>query len=85
MAVYRCPKCEQVVMKNAKRCPNCGLYFDLDHEPVLTEGNADSTELSKNEKRKAIIFAIVAGIVILALFVFYFLNNNAKLRIYGLK
>ena len=85
MAVYRCPKCEQVVGKNAKRCINCGLNFDLNHEPVLTEGNADSTELSKNEKRKAIIFAIVAGIVILALFVFYFLNNNAKLRIYGLK
>ena len=85
MEVYRCPKCGEIVMKNAKRCINCGLYFDLDHEPVLTEGNADSTELSKNEKRKAIIFAIVAGIVILALFVFYFLNNNAKLRIYGLK
>ncbi len=85
MAVYRCPKCEQVVMKNAKRCINCGLYFDMDHEPVFDERNPDSTELSKEEKRKAIIFAVIAAIVILALFVFYFLNNNAKLRIYGLK
>ena len=85
MAVYRCPKCEHVVMKNAKRCINCGLYFDLDHEPVLTEGNIDSTELSQNEKRKLIIFSIVAGIVILALFVIYFLNKNEILKIYGLK
>ncbi len=84
MAVYRCPKCEQVVGKNAKRCINCGLNFDLNHEPVLTEGNVDSTELSKNEKRKAIIFAVIAVIVILALFVFYFINQRASWRIGGL-
>ena len=84
MAVYRCPKCEQVVGKNAKRCINCGLNFDLNHEPVLTEGNVDSTELSKNEKRKAVIFAVIAVIVILALFVFYFINQRASWRIGGL-
>ena len=83
MAVYRCPKCEQVVGKNAKRCINCGLNFDLNHEPVLTEGNVDSTELSKNEKRKAVIFAVIAVIVILALFVFYFINQRARWRIDG--
>ena len=84
MAVYRCPKCEQVVGRNAKRCINCGLNFDLNHEPVLTEGNADSTELSKNEKRKAVIFAVIAVIVILALFVFYYINQRASWRIDGL-
>ena len=84
MAVYRCPKCEQVVMKNAKRCANCGLYFDLDHEPVFDERNPDSTELSKEEKRKAIIFAVIAAIVILALFVFYFVNQRTRWRIDGL-
>ena len=52
MAVYRCPKCGEVVMKNAKRCINCGLYFDLDHEPVLTEGNGDADKLSREEKRR---------------------------------
>ena len=84
MPAYRCPRCEQVVGKNAKRCINCGLIFDLKHEPVLTEGNVDSTELSKNEKRKAIIFAIIAAIVILALFVFYFINQRIRWRIDGL-
>ncbi len=84
MPAYRCPRCEQVVGKNAKRCINCGLNFDLNHEPVLTEGDVDSTELSKNEKRKAIIFAIIAAIVILALFIFYFINQRIRWRIDGL-
>ena len=84
MAVYRCPECEQVVAKDAKRCINCGLYFDLEHEPVLDERDADSTVLSKKDKRRMIIFAIVAGIVILAWFVFYFLNQRAIWRIGGL-
>ena len=84
MAVYRCPKCEQVVGKNAKRCINCGLWFDLDHEPVFDERNADETELSKGDKRKMIIFAVIAVIVILAWFVFYFINQRTIWRIEGL-
>ena len=84
MAVYRCPKCGEVVMKSAKRCINCGLYFDLDHEPVFDERNPDTIELSKKEKRRMIIVAVVAVIVILALFVFYFINQRAIWRIGGL-
>ena len=84
MAAYRCPKCGEVVMKNAKRCINCGLYFDLDHEPVLTEGNGDADKLSREEKRRMIILAVVAVIVILALFVFYYINQRAIWRIGGL-
>ena len=84
MAVYRCPKCEQVVGKNAKRCINCGLFFDLEHEPVLDERNADAAELTKEEKRKAIIFAVIASIVILALFVLYFVSQRTRWRIGGL-
>ena len=84
MAVYRCPKCEQVVGKNAKRCINCGLYFDLNHEPVFDERNADEIVLTKGEKRKMIIVAVIAVIVILALFVFYFINQRERWRIGGL-
>ena len=84
MAVYICPKCEQVVGKNAKRCINCGLYFDLNHEPVFDERNADEIVLTKGEKRKMIIVAVIAVIVILALFVFYFINQRERWRIGGL-
>ena len=84
MAVYRCPKCEQDVGKNAKRCINCGLYFDLNHEPVFDERNADEIVLTKGEKRKMIIVAVIAVIVILALFVFYFINQRERWRIGGL-
>ena len=38
MAVYRCPSCGEIVRKEAKRCRTCGLWFDLEHEPVLDEG-----------------------------------------------
>lgn len=81
MAVYRCPRCDQFVKKDAKQCNRCGLFFDVNNEPVADEG----IELSEDEKRKLIVFLIVAGIVILALFVVYFINKNAELRIYGLK
>ncbi len=81
MAVYRCPRCDQLVKKDAKQCNRCGLFFDVNNEPVADEG----IELSEDEKRKLIVFLIVAGIVILALFVVYFINKNAELRIYGLK
>lgn len=81
MAVYRCPRCDQLVKKDAKQCNRCGLFFDVNNEPVADEG----IELSEDEKRKLILFLIVAGIVILALFVVYFNNKNAELRIYGLK
>lgn len=84
MPAYRCPKCEQVVGKNAKRCINCGLWFDLEHEPVFDERNADETELSKGDKRKMIIFAVIAVIVIVAFFVFYFINHRIMWRIDGL-
>ena len=84
MAVYRCPKCEQIVKKNARRCINCGLFFDLKHRPVLDEGNGDAEKLTGEEKRKAIIFAVIAAIVILALFVFYFVNQRTRWRIDGL-
>lgn len=81
MAVYRCPRCDQLVKKDAKQCNRCGLFFDVKNEPVADEG----IELSEDEKRKLIVFLIVAGIVILALFVVYSINKNAELRIYGLK
>ena len=85
MAVYRCPKCEQIVMKTAKRCPNCGLFFDLDHEPVLDEGNGGSTELSKKEKRKLTVFLVVAVIAIVLLFWLYFATQRTMWSISGLR
>ena len=60
MAVYRCPRCDQLVKKDAKQCNRCGLFFDVNNEPVADEG----IELSEDEKRKLIVFLIVAGIVI---------------------
>lgn len=84
MTVYRCPKCDQIVMKSAKRCINCGLSFDSKHEPVPDEENGTSTKLSKTEKRKLIVFAAVAVIVILALLVFTFLSQRTRWTVEGL-
>ncbi len=84
MTVYRCPKCGQIVMKNAKRCINCGLIFDSKHEPEPDEEDGNATKLSKKEKRKLIIFVAAAVILILALFVFSYLSQRTSWAIEGL-
>ena len=45
---------------DTSKCNRCGLFFDVNNEPVADEG----IELSEDEKRKLIVFLIVAGIVI---------------------
>ena len=62
MALYRCPKCGEIVPReDARRCLTCGLTFDLDHEPVLDDGSGKPESVKKKEKRaKIIVIAVIA-------------------------
>lgn len=77
MALYRCPNCGDVVRKNARRCRTCGLWFDLDHEPVPTEDDVDSIKLSKKEKR--ILAVIAVAVVIVVVIAILVALGNAKM------
>ena len=66
MALYRCPKCGEIVQKDAKKCNTCGLWFDLEHEPVLDEGQGKPETVKKKEK-KSVIIAIASLVVFLAI------------------
>ena len=64
MALYRCPKCGEIVPgENAWRCMTCGLRFDMDHEPVLDDGSGKPTIVKKKEKRAKIIAITVIVLV----------------------
>ena len=68
MALYRCPKCGEIVRKDAKKCSTCGLWFDLEHEPWLDDGSGKPEHVRTREKRlKTIVIAALA--VFLALVV----------------
>ena len=66
MAVYRCPHCGDTVRKEAKRCSTCGLWFDLEREPVLDDGQGKPENVRKKEKKGAII-AVAVLVVIMAI------------------
>ena len=64
MALYRCPKCGEIVPReDARRCLTCGTVFDMDHEPVLDEGSGKPESVRKKEKRAMIIVAVVIVVV----------------------
>ncbi len=62
MAVYRCPKCGEIVRKDAKKCATCGLWFDLEHEPWLDDGSGKPESMRKKEKKRA--FIVIAGLAV---------------------
>ena len=74
MAVYRCPACGDTVRKEAKRCRTCGLWFDLEHEPVLDDGQGKPEKVKKKEKKGAII-AVAALVVFLAIAIAVSIGN----------
>ena len=74
MAVYRCPACGDIVRKEAKKCRTCGLWFDLEHEPVLDEGQGKPENVRKKEKKGAII-AVVVLVVFVAIAIVVSIRN----------
>ncbi len=62
MALYRCPKCGDLVPggESARRCLTCGLRFDLEHEPVPDEGQGKPENVRKKEKKSAILAIAIA-------------------------
>ena len=51
MALYRCPKCGEIVPReDARRCMNCGTVFDMDHEPVLDDGSGKPVNIQKKRR-----------------------------------
>ena len=77
MAVYRCPACGDIVRKEAKKCRTCGLWFDLEHEPVLDEGKGKPENVKKTEKKGA--FIAVAGFVVFLAIAIAVSIGNAKM------
>ena len=70
MAVYRCPKCGEIVFgEDALRCTTCGLRFDLKHEPVLDDGSGIPKNVRKKEKRAMILVAVVFVVVVVAVII----------------
>ena len=74
MAVYRCPACGDILRKEAKKCRTCGLWFDLDHEPVLDEGQG-KPETVKKKEIKGVIIAIACFAVFLAIAIAVSIGN----------
>ncbi len=74
MAVYRCPACGDLVRERAKRCRTCGLWFDLEHEPVLDDGQGKPEKVKKKEKKGAII-AVAALVVFIAIAIAVSIGN----------
>ena len=80
MAVYRCPACWDIVPRqDAKKCRTCGLWFDLEHEPVLDEGQGKSESVRKKDK-KSVLIAIAALAVFLAIVIGVILMNTREVH-----
>ena len=76
MALYRCPKCGEIVPReDARRCMTCGTVFDMDHEPVLDDGSGKPANVRKKEKRAKII-AIAVIVIILAGAILWAIGNK---------
>ena len=83
MALYRCPKCGEIVPReDARRCLTCGLNFDMDHEPVLDDGSGKPANVRKKEKRAKIIAIIVVVLVLVGALIWAFVQKGFLMR-YG--
>jgi uncharacterized membrane protein YvbJ len=79
MAVYRCPKCGEIVRKDAKKCSTCGLWFDLEHEPWLDDGSGKPESMRKKEKKR--VFIVIAGLaVFLAIIIAVIIVNTREVH-----
>ncbi len=79
MALYRCPKCGEIVQKDAKKCNTCDLWFDLEHEPWLDDGSGMPENVRKKERRTKTI-AIAALAVFLAIIIATIIVNSRDVR-----
>ena len=83
MALYRCPKCGEIVPReDARRCLNCGTVFDMDHEPVLDDGSGKPVNVQKKEKRAKIIAIVMVVLVLVGALLWAFVQKNLFMR-YG--
>ena len=83
MALYRCPKCGEIVPReDARRCMNCGLSFDMDHEPVLDDGSGKPASVQKKEKRAKIIAITIVVLVLVGALIWAFVQKGFLMR-YG--
>ena len=83
MALYRCPKCGEIVPReDARRCMTCGTVFDMDHEPVLDDGSGKPESLKKKQKRTMIIAAVVIMLVFVGVILGAIRNGNYFLEHY---
>lgn len=81
MAVYRCPRCGEIVPReDAQSCLTCGQYFDLDHEPVPDDDGGKPENVRKKEERARIIVAIVIVIVLVGAIIFAIGNGKFYLE-----
>ena len=77
MALYRCPKCGEIVPReDARRCMNCGTVFDMDHEPVLDDGSGKPESVRKKEKRAKIIAIVIVVLVLVGALLWAFVQKN---------
>ena len=83
MALYRCPKCGEIVPReDARRCLTCGTVFDMDHEPVLDDGSGKPESVRKKEKRAKIIAIIIVVLVLVGALIWAFVQKGFLMR-YG--
>ena len=83
MALYRCPKCGEIVpQEDARRCMNCGTVFNMDHEPVLDDGSGKPANVRKKEKRAKIIAIVVVVLVLVGALIWAFVQKGFLMR-YG--
>ena len=83
MAIYRCPKCWEIVpQEDARRCMNCGTVFNMDHEPVLDDGSGKPANVRKKEKRAKIIAIVVVVLVLVGALLWAFVQKGLFMR-YG--
>ena len=84
MALYRCPKCGEIVPReDARRCMTCGTVFDMDHEPVLDDGSGNPEHVRKKEKRAKIIAIVIVVLVLEGALLWAF--GNGKYALWHIK
>ena len=77
MALYRCPKCGEIVPReDARRCLTCGTVFDMDHEPVLDDGSGKPANVRKKEKRAMIIAIVIVVLVLVGALIWAYGNTK---------
>ena len=81
MALYRCPKCGEIVPReDARRCMTCGTVFDMDHEPVLDDGSGKPANVRKKEKRAKIIAIVIVVLVLVGALLWAFVQKKLFMR-----